>query len=273
MSDGGNQAERPASTGVDRTLTVLERLVMAEDDLTLTALAKITRIPLATCASIVYTLEHRGYATRRIVGRSHFWRPTLRLYSLASQLVRKVDLSQIATAEMRALGEEIGMPVHIGVLDGASVVYVAKAATPGFIQFDTYPGKVAPFDLTALGRAISAHLPEDELAVLLPHLRQGQGPRAREAGPEAFKALLSEVRADGYAIEEEEEQAEISCAAAPFFDAGGRVAGAVGVTGFARDFAGDKRAVAAAGVVRLGAVISRRLGYRAESLPSELVGP
>lgn len=177
MSDGGSGAERPASPGVDRTLTVLEQLVTADEDLTLTALAKVTRIPLATCASIVYTLEHRGYATRRVVGRSHFWRPTLRLYSLASQLVRKVDLSQIATAEMRALAEELGMPVHIGVLDGASVVYVAKAATPGFIQFDTYPGKVAPFDLTALGRAIAAHLPADELAVLLPRLAAGQGPR------------------------------------------------------------------------------------------------
>ncbi|WP_433359137.1 IclR family transcriptional regulator [Streptosporangium sp. CA-115845] len=272
MSDGGSGAERPASPGVDRTLTVLEQLVTAEEDLTLTALAKVTRIPLATCASIVYTLEHRGYATRRVIGRSHFWRPTLRLYSLASQLVRKVDLSQIATAEMRALAEELGMPVHIGVLDGASVVYVAKAATPGFIQFDTYPGKVAPFDLTALGRAIAAHLPADELAVLLPRLAAGQGPRARESSSKTFMALLERVRADGYAIEEEEEQAEISCLAAPFFDAEGRITGAVGVTGFARDFVGDRRDAAAAGVVHLGIVISRRLGCRSGSLPSEFIG-
>ncbi|MFF5224989.1 IclR family transcriptional regulator [Dactylosporangium sp. NPDC000521] len=270
MSDGGSEVDRPASPGVDRTLTVLEHLVLAEEGLTLTALAKSTRIPLATCASIVYTLEHRGYATRRVIGRSHFWRPTLRLYSLACQLVRKVDLSQIATSEMRALGEELGMPVHIGVLDGASVVYVAKAATPGFIQFDTYPGKVAPFDLTALGRAIAAYLPDDELAALLPHLRAGQGPQARESSPEVFKGLLEKVRVDGYAIEEEEEQAEISCVAAPCFDAEGRIAGAVGVTGFARDLVGDRRDSASRGVVRLGVLISQRLGCPVTVLPSEL---
>ncbi|WP_283134589.1 IclR family transcriptional regulator [Rhizohabitans arisaemae] len=270
-SDGGS--DRPASPGVDRTLTVLEQLVMAEEELTLTALAKVTRIPLATCASIVYTLEHRGYAARRVVGRSHFWHPTLRLYSLASQLVRKVDLSQIATAEMRALADEIGMPVHIGVLDGASVVYVAKAATPGFIQFDTYPGKVAPFDMTALGRAISAYLPPQELAPLLRRLTPGQGPRARETGPEPFTELLARVRADGYALEEEEDQAEISCAAAPFFDAEDRVAGSVGVTGFARDLVGERREAAAAGLVRLGLLISRRLGSRIRSLPFESATP
>lgn len=271
MADGGSAAERPASPGVDRTLTVLEHLVMTDEDLTLTALAKVTRIPLATCASIVYTLEHRGYAARRVVGRSHFWRPTLRLYSLASQLVRKVDLSQIATSEMRALADQLGMPVHIGVLDGASVVYVAKAATPGFIQFDTYPGKVAPFDLTALGRAVAAHLPPEELAPLLPQLTAGQGPRARGSSQKEFKAVLETVRADGYACEEEEEQAGISCLAAPFFDAESRIAGAVGVTGFAHDLVGEKRQSAAEGVVRLGVVISQRLGCQTSSLPEKLI--
>jgi len=273
MSDGGTEVKRPASPGVDRTLTVLEQLVAADGKLTLTALAKVTRIPLATCASIVYTLEQRGYAARRVVGRSHFWRPTLRLYGLASELVRKVDLSQVAPNEMRELADELGMPVHIGVLDGASVVYVAKAATPGFIQFDTYPGKVAPFNLTALGRAIAAYLSPEDLAALMPHLTAGRGPRARSSGQKEFRALLETVRADSYAIEEEEEQADIACLAAPFFDAEGKVAGSVGITGFARDLAGDRRSAAAGGVIRLGIVVSRRLGCPASSLPREPAMP
>ncbi|GAB3574977.1 hypothetical protein GCM10027445_36670 [Amycolatopsis endophytica] len=79
-------SDRPASPSVDRALTVLETLVDAGEGLTLTALARTTEIPLATCASIVYTLESRGYARRRVVGRSHFWRATTRLYELAAPL-------------------------------------------------------------------------------------------------------------------------------------------------------------------------------------------
>ncbi|MEV0714971.1 IclR family transcriptional regulator [Asanoa sp. NPDC050611] len=266
-SSHGTNADRAPSPAVDRALTVLEQLVASDEELTLTALAKVTEIPLATCASIVYTLERRGYAVRRVVGRSHFWRPTLRLYGLASQLVRKIDLSSVARAELRALADELGMPVHIGVLDGASVVYVAKAATPGFIQFDTYTGKVSPFNLTALGRAIAAYLPADDLDRLMPQLAAGRGPRARATGRRAFRALLEDVRATGYATEDEEEQADISCVAAPFFGADGQVAGAVGVTGFARDLDGEKRDVAVAGVRRLGAEISSRLGCPAAALP------
>ncbi|MFE9693848.1 IclR family transcriptional regulator [Micromonospora sp. NPDC005806] len=267
MPEQVGAADRAPSPAVDRALTVIERLVAADEELTLTALAKATRIPLATCASIVYTLERRGYAARRVVGRSHFWSPTLRLYGLASQLVRKVDLSSVAQPEMRALADELEMPVHIGVLDGASVVYVAKAATAGFIQFDTYPGKVSPFNLTALGRAIAAYLPEGELEALLPRLVPGRGPAAGDSSEEAFRKLLDDVRGRGYAVEDEEEQAEVACVAAPFFDAQGRVAGSVGVTGFARDLRGKRRKAAAAGLVRLAAEVSRRLGCPSGALP------
>lgn len=79
-------ADAPASPSVDRALTVLEALVAAGDGLTLSALTRGTGIPLATTASIVYTFEQRGYAARRVVGRSHFWRATPRLYELAAPL-------------------------------------------------------------------------------------------------------------------------------------------------------------------------------------------
>lgn len=266
MDDRLPAAERAPSPAVDRALTVLETLVNAEDPLTLTALAKAARIPLATCASIAHTLELRGYAERRIVGRSHFWRPTLRLYSLAAELVRKVDVPSLAQSELQALADELSMPVHVGVLDGSSVVYVAKAAVPGFIQFDTYRGKVAPFHLTALGRAIAAHLPPAQLKPLLNRLKPGRGPNAARVDAATFRAMLEDVRVAGYAIEDEEEQAEIACVAAPFFDAESRVVGAVGVTGFARELRGERRDAAIAGVVALGHEVSRRLGFASDGL-------
>jgi IclR family transcriptional regulator, KDG regulon repressor len=260
-SKPSSPAQRAPSPAVDRALTVLETLVETEEDLTLTALAKRTNIPLATCASIAYTLEQRGYAARRQVGRSHFWRPTLRLYGLATQLIRRVDLSEVAQPEIRHVADAVGMPTHVGVLTGNSVVYVAKAALPGFIQFDTYPGKVASFNLTALGKAISAFLTDTELEPLLGQLSQGRGPKARPASPDAYRRELDTVRKQGYAIEDQEEQADIACVAAPFFDADQAVAGAVGVTGFARELRGAKRKDAIREVVSAAQSISRKLGF------------
>lgn len=185
----------------------------------------------------------------------------MRLYGLATQLVRRVDLSSIAQPELRHLADRIGMPAHIGVLTGESVVYVAKAAMPGFIQFDTYPGKVAPFNLTALGKAITAHLSDGVLEPLLSALAPGAGPKAHETSADAFRTELRKVLKQGYAIEDQEEQADIACVAAPFFGHDHDVAGAVGVTGFARDLRGAKRKQAISEVTAAAQAVSRKLGF------------
>jgi len=262
-ADTASSADRAPSVSpsTDRALTVLETLIGAEEPLTLTALAREAHIPLATCAAIVQTLEQRGYATRRIVGRSHFWRPTLRLYSLSTRLIRAVDPSQTAQPHLRRLCDQMGMPAHLGVLEGRNVVYVAKAAAPGLIQFDTFPGKVAVFHLTALGRAIAAHLPASELKALTAGtLPGGAGPKSRGAGTRWLKAELELTRERGYAVEDEEEQAEIGCIAAPVFDAAEHVAYAVGVTGFARELLGEKFDTAVDAVVRTAKAVSTDLG-------------
>lgn len=249
------------SPSTDRALTVLETLVGARDPLTLTALAREAHIPLATCAAIVQTLEQRGYAVRRVVGRSHFWRPTLRLYALSTRLIRAVDPSQTAQPHLRALCDRLGMPAHLGVLEGRNVVYVAKAAAPGLIQFDTYPGKISPFHLTALGRVIAAYLPPAELKALTSgNLPGGNGPKERGGGSRWLKAELEQTRERGYAIEDQEEQADIGCVAAPVFRAGEQVAYSVGITGFARDLSGGRLDEVIEAVVQTGKALSADLG-------------
>jgi DNA-binding IclR family transcriptional regulator len=200
--------------------------------MTLTALAAQAGIPLATCAAIVQTFESRGYAARRIVGRSHFWRPTMKINGLATELMRRIDVGQISQPHLQRLVDETQMAAHVGVLEGSMVVYAAKAAGSGMVQFNTYPGKTTRFNVTALGLSIAAYLPESELEVLLSALLPGTGPGARKAGKKEIQARLARVRERGYAVESEEEEEGVGCVAAPFFDATGKVLGSIGVTGF-----------------------------------------
>jgi IclR family transcriptional regulator, KDG regulon repressor len=257
MSTGRKGSPSPST---DRALTVLETLVESDGPLTLTMLAQTAGVPLATCASIVQTFEDRGYAARQVVGRSHFWQPTLRLYAMASRLVRKIDPASVSQRHLRGLSDAVGMPAHLGVLDGATIVYVAKAATPGFIQFDTFVGKVAPYNLTALGRAIAAHLPDAELTPLLAQLARGAGPNARRPTVSGVRRELAATRERGYALEIAEEQAEIGCVAAPVFDATQRVAYSVGVTGFSRELDDKSLPAIIAAVRKAAGSISADLG-------------
>jgi DNA-binding IclR family transcriptional regulator len=256
-----NQAiERAPSPAVDRALTILEKLVESGTPMTLTALAAEAGIPLATCASIMQTFEMRGYAARRVVGRSHFWRPTLKLNGLAAELMRGVDIRQLAQPFLQRLVDDTQMAAHVGILEGETVVYAAKVPAPGMVQFNTYVGKTARFNITALGLATVAYLPEEELEPLLGNLVPGGGPRAKRASAQELRARLAKVRERGYAVEAEEEEAGIGCVAAPFFDTTGRVLGSIGVTGFVDQVRGARLRRNAESVLRAGRDLSRELG-------------
>jgi DNA-binding IclR family transcriptional regulator len=255
----GMTTERPPSPAVDRALTILETLVASDTPLTLTALATAAGVPLASCASIMQTLELRGYAARRVVGRSHFWRPTLKLNGLAAELVRRVDLSALAQPYLRSLVDETQMAAHVGVLEGNLIIYAAKVGAPGMVQFNTYPGKTAPYNLTALGRAIAAYLPEQQLAPLVSRAVSGTGPGAKPVTAREVRSQLAVIRALGYAVEDEEEDAGIGCVAAPFFDAHRQVVGSIGVTGFVEQVRAEKLRKNADAVLRHSRELSREL--------------
>lgn len=245
-----------------RSLTVLEALVMSQDALTLTAVAQQVSMPVASCAAVLNALERRGYASRTIVGRSHFWQPTLRLYSLGMRVMRHSNLGPRAQPHLRWLSDRLGAPAHLGILEDASVVYVAKAANAGMVQFNTYPGKVAAFNLTALGRAVVAFLPEQEQEELVHRAVRGSGPKARSGFGEELRDQLREIRGQGYATEDEEEELGIGCLAAPVLGAQGIPVAAVGATGFVGDLLHERRDQVAEAVVEAARRVSVAFGFR-----------
>jgi DNA-binding IclR family transcriptional regulator len=229
---------------------VLELLVNEREPLTLSKIATRAEIPPASCHAILHTLKNEGYAAPRIEGRAQYWQPTLALYHLGSTLIERSDLRAIAVPHLRMLSDRLGLPAHLGVLVGENVMYLEKAEAESFIQFNTFPGKLSPFEITALGRAIVAFLPEERRASL-----------AAAAKPRIRK-ILNETREAGYAIEDGEDIKTVGCVAAPVFDREGEVIASVGVTGFSDDLFSDPAMPAVGNVVSAGRQISAELGHR-----------
>jgi IclR family acetate operon transcriptional repressor len=238
---------------VKRTLNVLELLVHEGEPMTLTQIAERTGIPTASCHAILHTLEEETYVQRRTEGRALYWQPTLALYHLGALTVSRYGIRDVALPHLRTLSEDLGVPAHLGVQVGGDVVYLEKAGSDSFIQFDTYPGKRVPFDRTALGRAIVSAMPEAGRADLV-------DPRNR-----TLRKALKQAETEGFAREDGEEMAEIGCIAAPVFNADRQVIASVGVTGFSHDLFPHGDVPAAPQITAAAAAISAELGYAAGS--------
>lgn len=254
--------ETTGSTPSLRTLQVLEMLVNSAEPITLTELARRCQIPLATCSAIAAALEARGYAQRTVVGRSHLWRPTLRLYGLGMVTLRRLELGNESGPILNQLRDAVDLPAHLGVLDGASIIYVAKAATTSMVQFNTYPGRVSAFNVTALGKAIAAFRPEPQREELIAQAGPGRGPNASQSSRTHLREVFAAIREQGFAVEDQEEEAGIGCVAAPVLGGDGYAVAAIGVTGFEHQVLGENRANIIHSVVHAATSLARRMGLR-----------
>src|SRR5919108_22511 len=143
----------------------------------------------------------------------------------------RVGMPAICAPILQALADETDELVQLAVVEDGEVLFVAKAEGPGQqIRMLPLVGLVAPAHATAAGKVWLAHPPEAEaLAVLARQGLRRLTPRTITSRGKLF-TQLREAHARGYAIVDEELVQGGRAAAAPIL-AGGRVVGAVAVSG------------------------------------------
>ena len=153
-----------------------------------------------------------------------------KLMLLSAQLYGGIDLRERARPHLRALAERTGVTANLGVRDGTEIVYVDKIEGRAAVQLRSFIGWRGPLYCTALGKAVLAFDGEEvrhalwrsELKRLTPHTITDRAALERE---------LAQIRAQGYAVDEREHEAEVRCIAAPVFNHFGELVGAISVSG------------------------------------------
>ena len=160
-----------------------------------------------------------------------------RQYRLGLRLLELGGLAQaqsaiVAAAEpvlktvMRATGET----VHLALLDGISVVYVAKVESTSSIPMCSRLGRFHGTYCTGVGKAILAYQPPELVDRVIAHGLERHTPRTI-VEPADLRRHLQCVRRQGYALDEEEREPGLRCVATPIHDRSGAVIGALSVSG------------------------------------------
>src|SRR4051812_14481763 len=194
--------------------------------MSLTEVAAATGLARPTARRLLLTLAELGYV-RADDGQFSL---TPRVLRLGTAYVSSLGLWDIAQPHLQDLVARTGESSSMTQLDGSDIVYVARVSVPKLIALRVDIGTRFPAVRTSQGKVLLAALPPDELeATLAEPSRAGLPPyigRAREQ----LRAELTEVRARGWAVADEELAPGVRSVAVPVRDGTGAVRAAMNVT-------------------------------------------
>jgi DNA-binding IclR family transcriptional regulator len=193
----------------DRTLEILEALAAAGRR-TLGELARDLGIPKSSLHGILRTMAQRNWVETDATGTR--FGLGLRALQVGSAYLDADDVVGLLSGVLDDLAAAFGETVHLGRLDGADVVYVAKRESVHPLRLFSAIGRRLPAHATALGKALLAERRDEEVDRIL------RWPLARLTRhtivePAALYRELAEVRERGYAVDHEENTDGIVCVA------------------------------------------------------------
>ena len=222
--------EKTGVQSVARIFSIVETLAAHPQGMNLQAVAEETKLAKSTVHRLLSSLIQLGYALQD--GVTGQYRLTLRLFELSSAAVSEMNVFSTAKPYLDRLAARTGEAIHLVIRDGTDVVYLYKAEAGG-MHMGSRIGLRSPMYCTGVGKAILAGLPEQEVDEVWRHSTPKKLTGRTITDLPTLKLQLAEVRACGYAIDDEENELGIRCVAVAILGPGGRPEGAFSISGLA----------------------------------------
>jgi IclR family pca regulon transcriptional regulator len=214
---------------LERGLAVIRAFDADHPELTLSDVARATGLTRAAARRFLHTLVELGYM--RTDGRLFALRP--RVLELGYAYLSSLSLPEVALPHLEALVARVHESSSMSVLDGDEVVYVARVPTKRIMAVAISVGTRFPAYATSMGRVMLADQSDDWLDGYLASARLRPLTPHTVTDPGRLRAELLRVRAQGWAIVDQELEEGLRSVAAPVRDADGRVVAAVNMSAHA----------------------------------------
>lgn len=216
----------PAAT---RALRVLRFLATQPEAVPLERIARELGLPRSTAYHLLGVMTDEGFVVHLPEERRYGL--GVAAFEVGSGYGRQAPLARLARRPIAALADSTRRSAHLAVLHGRDVLYVLEERAPGSQPLVTDVGVRLPAHLTASGRAVLAGLPPAQVRALFPDRsvftdRTGQGPTS----PSALRALLTDTRQRGHAVEDGEVSPGFASVGAAVLDHSGYPVAGVAVT-------------------------------------------
>ena len=265
LADMKLRAQRDYSVqSVVRSFRIVDTIAGAEHEIGAQQISRSVDLHISTAFRFLQTLTQNGVVEQN--PETGKYRLGLKFLAWGMQVLRQMDLRRDAIFPLRELNEKTCETVHMCVYDRDAAIYIEKIEGPAPLRGFSEVGKGAPMHCTGVGKALMAGLSEEELDDLLKRypLRRFTPNTITQA--RALKRELEHIRAQGYAIDDEEHEPGIRCVAAAVRNYTGNVIASISIAGRTTSVTPARLPELIHSVRKTAQKISTRLGYRGTAL-------
>jgi DNA-binding IclR family transcriptional regulator len=217
------------SNSLERALKILEMIGAHQGGLSNKEISRDLRVATSSCSYILSRLERNGYLARNeVTGRYEIG---LKVLALVRGPLQQMHFRRVAEPVLRRLAADTGLEAVIGVLDQDRLLLINRVPSGEFAKLDVDIGSEFPVHATAIGKALLAYCPEEQILHFIERKRLIRLTPKTITSASSLLTELERVRKRGYSISDGEQRPDLRAIASPIIDSKGGVCAAVAVTG------------------------------------------
>ncbi len=253
----GRPAPRYRIQAIERAVAILNAFSAEDPELGVTELAGRLGLHKSTVHRFMVNLEAAGLVERT---RSARYRLGLRIFELGGLVMQRMNLWDEALPFLEGLVRDTGETGHLAVLDGGEAIYIERVEARRALRIPSAVGRGYPAHATNLGKVLLADLAPERLRQLIGDRPLGAFTPHTITDPTELEAELERIRAQGFAVDNEEYDEGLRCIGAPIYDHSGHAVAALGIGGPVTRITPERVDVLAELVMTAARGLSRRLG-------------
>lgn len=243
---------------LDRGLQLLEIISQAKEPMGLPELSEMLGVDRSTVHRLLGTLQKRNYVVQDPVSKRYSL--GLRVIELSRRALDGINFRSIAKPYLKRLSKETGESTNLFILTDNHAICVDYEASPSPLAVTNDTGIIYIMHATAGGKVLLANMPEAVRQKIITTAPLAAFTPRTYTDANALLMNLQQIKAQGYAIDDEERYVGVRCIAAPIFDHTQKNIAGISMSGPASRVTLDKVPEFAKYVVQAAEDISKELG-------------
>ena len=242
---------------VAKSVEIIDLITASKDELGATEISSKLNMNVSGTYHILNTLKSCAMIEQN--PKTKKYRLGLKLWRIGKKAREQNQLGLFMQPFLKELRDLTNETANLTILDQREIIYIAQEESNRFAKMFTRIGARAPLYCSGAGKVLLAFQPEEQQEHLINSLQfQAFTPKTITSA-EHLKNALAEIRAQGYAFDEEEREEGISCIAAPVFDFDGEIIAAMSISGPTSRFHPENRREWTRALVKLAQRVSDHL--------------